>query len=528
MPKNSRFAEIQIKNRNIMRINLPVIIMKYISSSRMRAIDKNCEYLGLLPVQLMENAGAVIAQSIRERLETGRVLFVAGRGNNGGDAFVAARHLAGSSGYIVKVILLGRAQEIKTTEACHNFSLLKFSGVEILEIKDSSQLTEEASNWFSEADLIVDGVLGTGVKGSLQEPESKAIDLINREKNEGKTVISVDIPSGLDPDGGNFEKAVHADFTVTFHRMKIGLISEKAQEYTGAIKVAEIGVCADAERYVGPGDLTMLHKRKSGGHKGDAGKILVIGGGPYSGAPALAALAALKAGADIVTAAVPASVSEIVASYSPNLIVRKLSSNILCPEDIPVLSDLINSHDVVVMGMGLGRATETFEAVRKILLFCRKVVLDADALSALSGPICENLSGNCELIVTPHAREFALLRGIETPENQEARIKAVREFSEEKGVVTLLKGKIDIISDGKQTLLNRTGNAGMTVGGTGDVLAGLTGSLFSRNPAFLAATCAAYINGTAGNFAFEKAGNGLLATDVIEKIPELIKEADIG
>lgn len=494
----------------------------------MKALDRNCEYLGLLPIQLMENAGAVIAQSIREKLESGKVLFVAGRGNNGGDAFVAARHLAGSSGYAVKVILLGKAQDIRTREACHNFSLLKFSSVQTLEIRDSSQLTTAASDWFSEADMIIDAVFGTGVKEDIKEPESIAIDLINRAGTEGKNVISVDIPSGLDPDGADFKKAVYAELTVTFHRMKTGLISERAKEYTGTIKVAEIGICADAEKYVGPGDLTMLYRRKSEGHKGDSGKILVIGGGPYSGAPAFAALAALRAGADIVTVAVPAPIAEIVASYSPNLIVRKLSSDVLCPEDLPILSDLLNSHDVVVIGMGLGRATETFEAVRKILPFCRKAVIDADALSAISDSIFETLAGNCELIVTPHAREFARLRNTKTPESQEARIKAAREFSEEKGVVTLLKGKIDIISDGKQTLLNRTGNAGMTVGGTGDALAGLTGALFSRNPAFLAAACAAYINGAAGDLAFEKAGNGLLATDLIEKIPEIIKEANIG
>jgi hydroxyethylthiazole kinase-like uncharacterized protein yjeF len=502
--------------------------MRCISSLRMKAIDRNCEVLGLLPVQLMENAGAVVTQSIREKLESGKVLFIAGRGNNGGDAFVAARHLAGFSGYTVKVILLGKVRDIGTKEAFHNFSLLKFSRVEVLEITDSSQLEAAASDWFSEADLIVDAVFGTGIKGKVKEPESTAIDLINLEGKTGKTIISVDIPSGLDTDGGSFEKAVHAGLTVTFHRMKIGLLSEKAKEYTGVIKVAEIGIFADAEQYVGPGDLMMLHKRKSEGHKGDSGKILVIGGGPYSGAPALAGLAALKAGADLVTVAVPVSVAKIVASYSPDLIVRKLSSNVLCPDDLSILMDLINSHDVVVMGMGLGRAAETLEAVRKILPFCRKAVLDADALAALSGVIFESLAGNCELIVTPHAGEFSLLRNMGTPEKIESRIKAAREFSEEKGAVTLLKGKIDIISDGKQTLLNRTGNAGMTVGGTGDVLAGLTGSLFSRNPAFLAAACATYINGAAGDLAFEKAGNGLLATDVIEKIPEVIKEAEIG
>ncbi|MDW5550170.1 NAD(P)H-hydrate dehydratase [Methanosarcina sp.] len=502
--------------------------MKCISSLRMKAIDRNCECLGLLPVQLMENAGAVIAQHIREKLESGRVLFIAGRGNNGGDAFVAARHLAGSLGYIVNVVLLGKSRDIGTKEAFRNFSLLKSSRVNMFEITDSSQLEASASELFQEADLLVDAVFGTGISGKLREPESTAIDLINLEGKAGKTVISIDIPSGLDPDGGDFEKAVHAGLTVTFHRMKIGLLSEKAKEYTGVIKVADIGICTDAEQYVGPGDLMMLRRRKSEEHKGDSGKILVIGGGPYSGAPTFAALAALKAGADLVTVAVPAPVAEIVASYSPNLIVRKLSSNVLCPDDLSILLDLISSHDVVVMGMGLGRATETLEAVRKIIPFCRKVVLDADALSALSGTIFESIAGNCELIVTPHAGEFARLRNMETPDSLEARIKAVREFSEEKGVVTLLKGKIDIISDGKQTLLNRTGNPGMTVGGTGDVLAGLTGSLFSRNPAFFAAACAAYINGTAGDLAFEKAGNGLLATDVLEKIPEIIKIAEIG
>ena len=502
--------------------------MKCISSSQMRAIDINCKHLGLLPVQLMENAGAIIAQTIRENIKCGKVLFVAGLGNNGGDAFVAARHLAGFSGYTIKLILLGKAHDIKTRESCHNFSLLKFSRLQVLEIRDSSQLTSAASDWFLEADLLVDAIFGTGVKRSLKEPESIAVDLINNEGKAGKVVISVDVPSGVDPDGCDFEKAVHSKLTVTFHRMKIGLISEKAKGYTGTIKIAGIGICADAEQYVGPGDLTMLHKRNSEGHKGDSGKILVIGGGPYSGAPALAALAALRGGADIVTIAVPEPVSKIIGSFSPNLIVRKLSSNFLCLSDLLILIDLINSHDIVVMGMGLGRATETLETIRKIVPFCRKAVLDADALSALSCSTFEALAGKCELIVTPHAREFTSLIDNETPEYQEARIRAVKEFSEKKRIVTLLKGKIDVISDGKKTLLNRTGNAGMTVGGTGDVLAGLTGSLFARNSAFLAAACAAYINGAAGDLAFEKAGNGLLATDVIEKIPEIIKEKGMG
>jgi NAD(P)H-hydrate epimerase len=195
----------------------------------MRAIDVNCEHLGLLPVQLMENAGAIIAQNIREKMGYGNALFVAGLGNNGGDAFVAARHLAGFSGYTIKLILLGKAQYIKIRESCHNYSLLKFSRLQVLEIKDSSQLTSAASNWFSEADLLVDAIFETGVKGIIKEPESIAVDFINKEEKAGKIIISADIPSGVDPDGGDFKKAVHAKLTVTFHRMKIGLISEKAK-----------------------------------------------------------------------------------------------------------------------------------------------------------------------------------------------------------------------------------------------------------------------------------------------------------
>jgi len=194
--------------------------------------------------------------------------------------------------------------------------------VQTFEVRDSSQLA--ACEWFSEANLLVDAIFGTGVKGKIKEPESTAIDLINREGKAGKTIIAVDIPSGLDPDGEDFEKAVYADLTVTFHRMKVGLLGEQAKEYTGTVRIAEIGVCADAERYVGPGDLQMLQKRKPEAHKGNAGRILIIGGGPYSGAPALAALAALRAGADLVTTAVPESVAGIIASYSPDIIVRKL------------------------------------------------------------------------------------------------------------------------------------------------------------------------------------------------------------
>lgn len=483
----------------------------------MKAIDVNCAYLGLSPLQLMENAGAGIAHEIASMLDSGTVLFIAGRGNNGGDAFVAARHLAGKEGYRIKVILLGHRSRIRSEEAQANFYLLGYSGVsEIREISDSSEL--KTYNGWDEADIIVDAMLGSGLEGPVREPESTAIDLIN---HSGKLVISVDTPSGFEPDAHVPGKCVDADLTITFHRMKTELLLPRAERFTGEIKVIDIGVCRDAEDFVGKGDVLNLYKRTPESHKGNSGRVLVIGGGPYYGAPALAGMAALRAGADIVTLAVPENIASTVASFSPNLIlVRSLSGDFLRPEHVPKICDLLESHDVVVIGPGLGRGEETLEAVAQILPICKKAVIDADALYNLSLPI----QGRGEFIITPHAAEFTRLAGEKPPESIEKRKEMVRAFSKGKQVVTLLKGNIDVVSDGKNVRLNRTGNAGMSVGGTGDVLAGVVGALFTVNGAMDSACCGCFINGLAGDLAFKKRGWGLLASDIVKRINIVTKE----
>ena len=488
--------------------------MRAITSSQMKAIDANCKYLGLLPLQLMENAGSAIAREVTERFERVSVLFMAGRGNNGGDAFVAARHLASISDFEVRVIILGQSSQIKTEEARRNFDILKHSDVEVRKIADTAELLN--CDWFNCADVIVDAILGTGVKDSIREPESTAIDLLNRSS---AYVIAVDVPSGLDPDGSVTDKAVRANLTLTFHRMKSGLTIPDAKTYAGEIKVVDIGVCEDAGKFVGMGNVQFLTRRRIDSHKGYSGRALIIGGGAYSGAPALAALAALRTGADIVTVAAPKSVAGTVASFSPNLIVRALSSDVLCPDDVPQLSELIDSHDVVVIGMGLGRSDETRAAVAGILPLCPKVVVDADAFYGLKLPPADG----CEMIITPHAGEFAQIRGIDTPPGADERADAVLKFSVKNHVVTLLKGSVDVISNGERVLFNRTGNAGMTVGGTGDVLAGIVAALFAVNTAMDAASCGAFINGAAGDLSFGKRGFGLLATDVIDRITEVMK-----
>ncbi len=483
--------------------------MDAITSARMAAIDANCEYLGIKKLQLMENAGAAIANAVKRRISAGKVVIIAGRGNNGGDAFVAARHL---SGYDATVMLLGRNDEIKTPEAQHNWKALERTSVALIQVTDATMFNPHL---IKNTGVIIDGIFGTGIKGNTREPESTAIDLINASD---AFVVSVDVPSGFDPDGGKFEKAVQADLTLTFHKMKTGMIKKEAHKYTGEVQVVDIGVPREAEFFVGPGDIQPFLTRPVSSHKGDAGRVLVIGGGAYSGAPALAALAALRAGADIATVAAPKSVSDIIASFSPNLIVRPLSGDRLVEKDIPVISELIKKHDVVVIGMGLGNEDATLAAVRKIIPLCRKAVVDADAL--MPDLI---ISDHGDIIVTPHAGEMKRLSGADVPEDEKEKLKFVTDFAKNKEITVLLKGRNDIISDGKEVRANRTGNAGMTVGGTGDVLAGLVGALFANHDAFSSACAAAFINGAAGDLAFSQFGYGLLATDVIDRIPEAMK-----
>ena len=478
-----------------------------ITASEMRRVDANCSDLGLLPLQLMENAGASVARAIRARFPAGtgtRIIVLAGTGNNGGDGFVAARHLLD---YNPVILLLGRARDIATDESRRNWEILENLSADLREIRDSSELSELKLD----ADIVIDAMLGTGVRGSVREPVASAINLINASS---AFVLSMDVPSGFNPD--NFEKVVRADLTITNHRTKEGLSGRP--EVTGEIEVADIGIPTRATLIVGTGDLPP--ERSSMSHKGDNGRVLVIGGGAFTGAPALSALAALRAGADWVTVAAPQSVAGTIAGFSPDLIVHTLSGSYLAPDDIDIVNALVRKHDVAVIGMGLGRESETAEAVSEIVRSNpdARFVIDADALHALEIPV----QGGTPPIITPHAGEFRMLGG-EVSADLDERCELVMDFSARNRVVTLLKGDADVISDGRAVRINQTGNSGMTVGGTGDVLAGVAGAIFTNAGALAAASAGAFIVGTAGDLAFVEYGYGLLATDVIECIPDAMR-----
>jgi len=510
---------------------------EYISSAEMAAIDENCKFFGLSSAQLMENAGAGIANAVEKQFEGNtknvKVTVMAGKGNNGGDAFVAARHLQLKNGnFNVQILLVGNSKDLRTEESRRNWQILHACGYDMEEITDSSELRAREP-LLKGSDVIIDAIFGTGVRGKIKEPEATAIDLIN-EANAA-FVVSGDIPSGLDPDTGESEKAVRANVTVTFHRAKKGLLKADAKEHVGKLVVAGIGIPEGIENLAGPGDVRLVvRQRKPSSHKGDNGRVLIVGGGPFSGAPTLAALGALRAGADWVTIAAPKSVSSVISSLSPNLIVQPLSSDILVEKDVPTVLNLIRAHDVVVIGMGLGAKEETKRATRMIIEdeASKRVVVDADGFYGLHLPLkMKEEVGDKFVIVTPHAGEFMKMelkgRGVKVPpeEQIEERINFVKDFSSANRVTTLMKGPTDIISNGVRVKRNKAGNAGMTVGGTGDVLAGVTGAFFAivTDEPLKVATAAAFVNGAAGNIAFENKGFGLLATDVVENIPEVMK-----
>ncbi|MFB6090755.1 MAG: NAD(P)H-hydrate dehydratase [Halobellus sp.] len=476
-----------------------------ITSERMAAVDRNAEALGVPRKQLMESSGNAVAREVRRSADPGSaVAIVAGRGNNGGDALAAARFL---DEHDVTVHLLGRPEAIATEIARENWDALRAAEYDARAVTDSSDLD------LGDPDVVVDAMLGTGVTGALREPEATAALAIN---DADATVLSVDVPSGVDADTGEAAGvAVDADRVVTFHDEKPGLDAVDA-----AVTVAEIGIPEAAELFTGPGDLLALG-RPAQSHKGDFGEVLVVGGGPYTGAPALSAQAALRAGADLVRVACPASVASEIQGYSENLILRPYESERLSPAHVGEVLTLASEHDVTVLGPGLGSHEETLGAVRDFLeAYEGTAVVDADALE-----VVPTVDTDATLVCTPHQGELREMGG-ETDDDWRTRADLVSEFAAGLGHVLLVKGAYDVITDGDDRRVNRTGNPGMTVGGTGDVLAGATGALACVLPPLEAAAVAAYANGRAGAAAVEANGYGLVATDLVDRLPAALREGD--
>tara|TARA_B110000014_G_C20121378_1_gene594419 strand:+ start:1684 stop:3054 length:1371 start_codon:yes stop_codon:yes gene_type:complete len=436
-------------------------------------LDINAVSKGYSIFDLMKNAGNQLAMHIQTNFSQSKLfLFVCGKGNNAGDGYVAASILH-KEGFKVKVINVGGEPKSVSKEA-----LKLYRG----EIIDSSFLNEVSM----ESTLLVDCLLGSGIKG---EPISSFREIIAKINNF-KNILSVDLPSGFAK-----KTSVVPTQTLTFHDMKTGMNSRTC----GEIFVVDIGITSEIDEYCGPGELELFPKFDVNKHKGQNGKVAIIGGGEYAGAPSIAGMGAYRSGVDLVHVFVPSNNYDQVSAFAPELIVHKMDGEFVTKSIV----DILRSHDFdsVVIGPGMGKRQDSLEAVSEIIANFDNLVIDADAISNYK-------FNNKNILLTPHKGELSRL-GAEPNKEQ------LMQFSIDSGVTLLFKGKIDYITDGINFKMNSTGHPRLAVGGTGDLLAGVCGGLIGRGlSAFEAGRLASYVIGLAGEKCFEENGPGFIPSDL--------------
>ncbi|MFW9976629.1 MAG: NAD(P)H-hydrate dehydratase [Candidatus Thorarchaeota archaeon] len=493
-----------------------------LSTQDMRVLELNAEYLGVSLGTLMENAGREVSRTIisHHDIHNKRIGIVCGTGGNGGDGFVAARHLQEAGGRI-EVFLVGDAERISTPHTLKNWTIL--NDLQTIPVTIIGTESDVKNAGFTSFDILIDALLGFGLTSNVREPIASAIKAINKA---GALKYSIDIPSGMDSDTGKvLGTAVKADHTITMHAPKPGLLLNT--ECVGALHVVAIGIPDEAYHVCGQGDLWLFNRpRKVDSHKGDFGRVLVIGGSDiYSGAPALAGMAALRTGADLVSIIAPESVAPAIRCYSPNLMVRSTGTKVFDDSCIASVLQAAALNDVIAIGPGLGTSEDSRvffrEVIERLVTLKKLLVIDADGLRALSET--EQVFDHERTILTPHWGEMQVLIGRKQSNTMDLdhRLAVARETASRYGATILLKGPIDVITspDGRHKF-NRTGHPAMTVGGTGDVLTGISAALLARNfGAYYAASAGAFVSGIAGELAAKELGGRILATDCISQIP---------
>lgn len=510
--------------------------MRIVNADQMRELDRRAsQEFGVPSIILMENAGMRAFDLIYSILcETGahRVAIVCGRGNNGGDGFVVARHLHQVSAE-VQAFLVGKKEEVKG-DARVNLEIAEKSGIPVAEIKDIGSLRKALAH----SDLIVDALFGTGIKGEITGLSGEVIDAINAC---GRPVVAIDLPSGLDADTGQIcGRCVVADATVTFGLPKIGLATYPGAQYAGEVNVVDIGIPPIAFETSGINTfytededvLDRLPIRPIDAHKGTFGHAAIIAGSVgLTGAAAMTAVAAVRIGAGLVTLGVPeslndileAKVTEVMTIPMPETAERSFSKNA-----VGKALELIARCDAVAIGPGLGRNPETVEFIHKLLPEIEiPMVIDADGLNAIAEDVSVFAKLKAPLVITPHPGEMSRLTGTTTQIVQSNRLSAALDTAKRFGSVLVLKGAGTVISspDG-QAWINSTGSPAMASGGTGDVLTGSIVGLLAQGLSPLdAAICSVYIHGRAGEIAAEEIGeSGVAATDLLPLLTRVMKE----
>lgn len=508
--------------------------MRILSAEAMREVDRCAiEELGIPSLVLMENAAIGVVDAIGEVYEEAESAAIfCGPGNNGGDGLAIARHLA-VRGYDVQVFLAAGRRGMRG-DAEVQLGICRRQGLAIQEVADEDGVVE-ALEEAREADLIVDALFGTGLSKPL---EGMFADLVQGLNDLPVPRVAVDLPSGLN--GSQSEPLgphIEADLTVTFAAPKIAHVFPPSSESVGELVVTDLGIppelVEEAEEEGGPLHLLvgeelagLVPEREPGTHKGDYGHALILAGSPgKAGAAILAARAAVRAGAGLVTAAVPESILDVVDLGS-------IESMTLPLRSLEEVLDAAEGKSVLAMGPGLGQERETFEAIRRIALEVPlPLVLDADGINAFGGRAAELAGRTAETVLTPHPGELGRLLGIPTSDVQDDRLAAARRAAVEAEAVVVLKGYRTLVATpGGEVHVNPTGNPGMASGGTGDVLTGLIAGLLAQGLGALdAARLGVYLHGLAGDLAAARTGEtALAASDLLTYLPAAFLEVEEG
>lgn len=500
----------------------------------MQNIDKRTIEKYQIPgIVLMENAGTRVVEAIEESFEDlccMKVAVIAGKGNNGGDGFVVARHLE-NKGICTKVFLLAKKNDL-TGDAKQNFESIKKMCLDIEEIGENNVRGLQAK--ISEYDILIDAILGTGLNSKVKGYYSKVINVINRS---GKPVIAVDIPSGLSSDTGEIlGEHIRADMTVTFGLPKRGHTLFPSAKSIGELIIADISIpqrAVDEEKIdvelIDEDDIRgIIPFRESDAHKGTFGHVLVVSGSlGKSGAAGLTGLGALRSGAGLVTLAMPKSLITGIAGSLLELMTFPLDETkegTISEKAADSFIEKTQEMDAVVIGPGLTTHPSTVSFLKKILKKLKiPMLIDADGINGLALFDTNILKKrDIPLILTPHPGEMARLIKKSIKEVQKERLEIAGSFSKKYGLYLALKGARTVISDPNGSLfINSTGNPGMATAGSGDALSGIIGGFIAQKIDPLDALKAGvYLHGLAGDIAASELGEpGLITGDILDSLP---------
>ena len=516
--------------------------MKVVTAAEMRQIDQDTiEGIGIPGIVLMETAGSAIVRAIERHYPTcQRIGIFAGKGNNGGDGIVIARQLA-HVGRDVHLFLVS-PEDSFTGEAQTNLQIAKNLGLRIEEILTGFYGTGTVPTTLASCELLIDAILGTGLRGTVRDPITTIINAINRLPTP---ILSVDLPSGLDADTGHpLGTCIQADRTVTIGLPKRGVLMHPGAELTGKLEVVDIGF---PEQVVDAQNIKVnwttaaqasqwMPSRPPFSHKGSYGRVLIVAGSTgMTGAAALASEAALRAGAGLVTLAIPKHLNPILEGLLPEVMTLPLpetdAGSLAVSATSTILEFAVKTKSVLAIGPGLSQHPETVSFVHQLIRENReqgldlRMVIDADGLNALA-QAKETLSLlNSDTVLTPHPGEMARLTNTSVPVLEKDRISTAQQFASKYSVTLVFKGAPTVTSDPNGNLwVNSTGNPGMATGGMGDVLTGIISGLMAQGiPSESAATLGVYLHGLAGDTVAERSGmHGLIASDVLKAVPQAI------